>query len=107
MPPTESQILTTHLTLPAELPTIISLQDFTNFFPKSVRGNPQIKSLYRDLQHQRSLTIDRVKQNIEAEVKASVRTRKELVRLKRDEQRMDVDDEVEIERAVRSTTWSI
>jgi centromere-localized protein 2 len=100
MPPTESHILTTHLTLPAELPTIISLQDFTNLFPKSLRASPRIKSLYRDLHHQRNLTIDRVKQNIEAEVKAGIRMRKELIRMKRAEQKIDDDDEMEIERTV-------
>ena len=86
--------------MPAELPTIVSLQDFANLFPKSVRASPQIKSLYRDLQHQRNLTIDRVKQNIDAEVKASVRMRKELIKMKRAEHTMDGDDEMEIERAV-------
>ncbi len=68
MAPNESAILKSYLLTPSQLPTIISLGDFTALFPKSQQGSPQIRALYRDLQRQRDAAVDSVSANIQAEV---------------------------------------
>jgi centromere-localized protein 2 len=66
--PTEAQLLSAFLFPPAPLPLALPLSDFTKLFPPEVRSSPDIPKLYRELQHQVSLGIDDVKQNIAAEV---------------------------------------
>lgn len=101
MAPTESTILQNYLLLPARLPTIISLQEFTSYFPKSQQSSPQIRSLYRDLQQQRNVTVDAVASNIDNQVKRGKALRKAVARARREaEAEEGVDDEIEIERTV-------
>lgn len=80
MAPTEASILNNFLLSPAPLPTIISLQKFADLFPKSQRSHPQVKLLYRELQHLRAIDIDLVKDNIFREVRRGDRQRVELQR---------------------------
>lgn len=68
-PPTEAQILSSFLITPASLPTLLPYPKFLSLFPKATHSNPQIKTLYRELQHQRNLDIELVEENIEREVR--------------------------------------
>jgi centromere-localized protein 2 len=68
MAPSEESILTNFLLSPASLPTIISLQKFTELFPRRLQSHPQIRLLYRELQERRSQDMDLVRENIKAEV---------------------------------------
>ncbi len=83
MAPTESAILSNFLLPPAPLPTIISLRKFTELFPAAQRSDPQIATLYRELQHQRAMDTDDVKRNIAAEVRRGEAQRREVVRARR------------------------
>lgn len=78
MAPTEESILGNFLLLPAPLPTVISLQKFTELFPKRLRSHPHIRTLYRDLQQVREQDLDRVTENIENEIKQGEQQRAEL-----------------------------
>lgn len=83
MAPTEASILSNFLLPPAPLPTIISLQQFTELFPRSQQSNRQIPILYRELQHQRAIDIDDVKRNIAAEVRRGEGQQREVLRARR------------------------
>ncbi|KAH0490502.1 hypothetical protein TgHK011_001969 [Trichoderma gracile] len=100
MPPTESDILTNYLLQPAPLPSILTFNQFVLLFPRQLQHAPQLRSLYRDLQAQRNAVIDAVAANIEDEVKRGAVMRKEVLRLKREAEREDIDGEVEMERAL-------
>ena len=100
MAPTEATILTTFLLPPAPLPSIISLKAFTELFPKSQQSSPQVKALYRDLQHQRARLIDDVERNIAAEIKRGNAQRRAVVRARREAEKEEQDDEVDVETAV-------
>ncbi len=100
MAPTEATILSTFLISPAPLPSIISLRAFTELFPRSLQSSPQIKALYRDLQHQRSRLTDAITRNIGAEVKRGNAQRRVIIRARRAAEKEEQDDEVVVERAV-------
>jgi centromere-localized protein 2 len=100
MAPTEATILTTFLLPPAPLPSIISLKAFTELFPKSQQSSPQVKALYRDLQHQRARLIDDVERNIAAEIKRGNAQRRAVVRARREAEKEEQDDEADVETAV-------
>ncbi|KAI1802583.1 Cnl2/NKP2 family protein-domain-containing protein [Daldinia bambusicola] len=102
----EATILRNYLLLPARLPTIISLQEFTSLFPKSQQASPQIRSLYRDLQQQRNAVVDGVSQNIEAQVKQGKALRREVIKARREAELEEQDDEIEIERMLFGATSS-
>ncbi|KAI9717072.1 MAG: hypothetical protein M1812_005007 [Candelaria pacifica] len=90
MAPTEAAILSNFLLPPAPLPTIISLQRFADLFPRAQRGNPQIQHLYRELQHQRALDTDHVKQNITTESKRGQRQMREIAKARRKSEQEDL-----------------
>lgn len=102
MAPTEATILTNFLLPPAPLPSVLTLRKFTTFFPPSQASNPQIRLLYRDLQHQRALLTDGVAQNISNEVKRGNAQRRAVVKARREAERseQDEDEEIHIENAV-------
>ena len=100
MAPTEATILTNFLLPPAQLPSIISLHAFTQLFPRAQQSSPQIKVLYRDLQHQRARLADSVGRNIVTEVKRGNVEKREVIRARRTAEREPQDDEVDIENAV-------
>lgn len=101
MAPTETKILSDYLLVPAQLPAIISLQEFTELFPRSLQSSPQIRNLYRDLQTQRNAVVDSVAAEIEAEAKRGKAMRRVMIKAKREEEAPENDDEAEIERLVR------
>ncbi|KAI1909504.1 hypothetical protein LOZ53_002668 [Ophidiomyces ophidiicola] len=78
MAPSEDSILTNFLVTPSPLPAIISLEEFIELFPKKLRSHPQIKTLYRELQHVRAQDIALVKENIEREIKNGEQQKEEL-----------------------------
>ncbi|PWY87665.1 hypothetical protein BO70DRAFT_360296 [Aspergillus heteromorphus CBS 117.55] len=78
MPPTESSILSNFLLSPAPLPTLISLQQFTELFPKRLRSHPHIRALYRELQELREHDMDLVNGNIDKEVRQGESRKAEL-----------------------------
>jgi len=102
MTPTELElkILSNYLLIPAQLPTIISLQEFTDLFPRRLQSSPRIRSLYRDLQSQRNVIVDSVAAEIEDEVKDGKAIRRTVAKTRRAEEVQEFDDEVEIERLV-------
>ncbi len=83
MPPTEAAILNDFLIAPAPLPSIISLQKFTDLFPRSQRSNPQVKDLYDELKGRRSLDIEHVKRNIAQEVRRGEKQRRQVIKTRR------------------------
>ncbi|KAK0108937.1 hypothetical protein ONS96_002774 [Cadophora gregata f. sp. sojae] len=107
MAPTEETILSTFLLSPAPLPTIITLKAFTELFPRSQQSSPQIKALYRDLQHQRARLTDTVSRNIAAEVKRGKAQRREVARARKEAEREQQDDEVDVERALFGPTSNL
>lgn len=78
MAPSEASILSNFLLSPASLPTIMSLQQFTELFPKRLRSHPHVKVLYRELQEIREQDRDLVSGNIDQETKQGERQREEL-----------------------------
>ncbi|PGH36839.1 centromere-localized protein 2 [[Emmonsia] crescens] len=83
MVPSEVSILTNFLLSPSPLPTLISLEKFTELFPRRLRSHPQIRVLYRELQHIRSQDLDLVRENIDKEIRRGERQREELRNAKR------------------------
>ena len=100
MASTEHTILTDFLLPPAPLPALISLKAFTGLFPHSQQSSPEIKSLYRDLQHQRATIIDSITQNIVVEVKRGNVQCRAVVKARRAAERELQDDEADVEFAV-------
>ena len=78
MAPTEESILGNFLLSPAPLPTGMSLQKFTELFPKRLRSHPHIRTLYRELQQVRQQDMDRVNENIDNEIKQGEQQRADL-----------------------------
>ncbi|KAJ5545032.1 Kinetochore subunit NKP2 [Penicillium sp. DV-2018c] len=78
MAPTEESILSNFLLSPAPLPTVMSLQRFTELFPKRLRGHPHIRAIYRELQQVREQDMDRVNESIDNEIKQGEKQRAEL-----------------------------
>lgn len=100
MPPTEHAILANYLLPPAQLPSIISLQEFTALFPRPLQASRRVRTLYRDLQAQRNATVDAVAEQVADEAKAGRAMRRAVVRAKREAEAQEGDDEVEVERMV-------
>ncbi|GAB1192300.1 hypothetical protein APSETT444_001489 [Aspergillus pseudonomiae] len=78
MAPSEASILSNFLLSPASLPTIISLQQFTELFPKRLRSHPHIRALYRELQQLREQDMDLVNGNIDQELRQGESQKAEL-----------------------------
>ncbi|RYP53195.1 hypothetical protein DL768_001788 [Monosporascus sp. mg162] len=107
MAPNEATILSNYLLLPARLPNIVTLQEFTSFFPKSQQSSPQIRTLYRDLQQQRNVIVEGVAENINAQVKQGKALRRQVIRERREAEQEEQDDEIEIERTLFGPTSNI
>ncbi|KAJ6090396.1 hypothetical protein N7486_009211 [Penicillium sp. IBT 16267x] len=78
MAPSEESILSNFLLTPAPLPTVLSLQKFTELFPKRLRNHPHIRALYRELQQTREHDMDQVNENIDTEIHQGDRQKAEL-----------------------------
>lgn len=78
MAPSEASILSNFLLSPASLPTVISLQQFTELFPKRLRSHPHIRVLYRELQQMREQDMDLVNGNIDQELRHGENQKAEL-----------------------------
>ncbi|KAH6621418.1 Cnl2/NKP2 family protein-domain-containing protein [Chaetomium sp. MPI-SDFR-AT-0129] len=104
MVPTEQAILSNYLLTPAQLPAIISLQEFIALFPRPLQSSPKIRSLYRDLQGQRNAVVDAVAEEVEEEAKHGKAMRRAVIRAKREAEAQEQDDEVDIERMLGN--WS-
>ncbi|KAL8282323.1 hypothetical protein RB601_008282 [Gaeumannomyces tritici] len=101
MAPTESTILSNYLLVPAQLPTIISLDEFRSFFPPGQRSSPQVRTLYRDLQRQRNAIVDNVAENIDAEAGQRARAiRRQVARVKLGAAADEIDPEDEVEKVL-------
>ena len=103
MAPSESEILEQHLLTSANLPSFLTLHQFTLLFPRAQQSSPQIRTLYRDLQAQRNELVARVENSIQAQVEEGQRHARNVINQRRDAEAEEVDDEVEIERAVSDT----
>ena len=94
---TESSLLTSFLLPPAPLSVSLTLQQFTELFPKSRQDDEAIPALYRELQKQRAQDIDRVKQNIAAEVKVGEMQQRHIKRIRQARlQQQSGDDGMEL-----------
>ncbi|KAL4803648.1 Cnl2/NKP2 family protein-domain-containing protein [Aspergillus unguis] len=78
MAPSETSILSNFLLSAASLPTVMSLQQFTELFPKRLRSHPHIRVLYRELQQIREQDMDIVNENIDKEVRQGERQKTKL-----------------------------
>ncbi|KAL4792130.1 Cnl2/NKP2 family protein-domain-containing protein [Aspergillus venezuelensis] len=78
MAPSETSILSNFLLTAASLPTVMSLQQFTELFPKRLRAHPHIRVLYRELQQLREQDMDIVSENIDKEVRRGESQKVEL-----------------------------
>ncbi|RYP70912.1 hypothetical protein DL771_005162 [Monosporascus sp. 5C6A] len=107
MAPNEATILSNYLLLPARLPNIVTLQEFTSFFPKSQQSSPQIRTLYRDLQQQRNAIVEGVAENINAQIKQGKALRRQVIKERREAEQEEQDDEIEIERTLFGPTSNI
>ncbi|KAK4202570.1 Cnl2/NKP2 family protein-domain-containing protein [Triangularia verruculosa] len=98
MAPTEQAILSNYLLIPAQLPAIISLEEFTGFFPRQLQASPHLRSLYRDLQSQRNAVVDAVAEEIQAEARQGRALRRHVMKARREAEAQEQDDELDIER---------
>ena len=78
MAPTEELILSNFLLSPAPLPTVLSLQKFTELFPKRLRNHPHVRTIYRELQQIREHDMDQVNGNIDQEIQQGEHLKAEL-----------------------------
>ncbi|KAF7588062.1 hypothetical protein BBP40_006200 [Aspergillus hancockii] len=103
MAPSEESILSSFLLSPASLPTIISLQQFTELFPKRLRSHPHIRVLYRELQQLREQDMDLVNGNIDQELRQGESQKAELRKsiLKTGVDGMSANDQREIDMDVQ------
>ncbi|OJJ44044.1 hypothetical protein ASPZODRAFT_135489, partial [Penicilliopsis zonata CBS 506.65] len=99
MAPSEESILCNFLLAPASLPTILSLQKFTELFPKRLRAHPQVKVLYRELQELREQDMDLVNKNIDQELQRGAKQKQELRKAQMNSgvDGMDADDRREMD----------
>jgi hypothetical protein len=67
MAPTEESILRSFLLQKAGLRDVLTLAEFSTYFPPSKRSSPLIRHLYRDLQSQRSAICESVLKQINLE----------------------------------------
>lgn len=101
MAPTEEEILSNFLLLPAGLAAIVSLDQFRALFPRPVQDSPRLQSLFRDLQAQRAQRTDQVAANIGDETRGrAAALRREVLRLRREAERDEADGEIELDRAL-------
>lgn len=101
MSTSEEKILSTWLLVPASLQSVMTLGAFTRLFPTSQANNPQIRRLYRDLQHQRASLVDSIERNIEAEAAYGNAQKRSVLKVRRGLVKEELDEEVDIEYAVR------
>lgn len=76
--PSEDSILSNFLLSPSSLPSTMSLQQFTDLFPKRLRSHPQIRALYQELQQLREQDMNVVSENIDHEAKHGEEQKAEL-----------------------------
>ncbi|KAF4453085.1 hypothetical protein F53441_4172 [Fusarium austroafricanum] len=100
MTPSEAELLANYLIQPSTLTAIVTLEQFKALFPRPLQSSPQVRSLFRDLQAQRTDLLEQVTENIADEAKRGITMRREVVRAKREAEREDIDAEIEMERAL-------
>lgn len=76
----EAAILADFLLAPAALREVLTLQQFADIFPKSLRTNLAIKELYQELQRLRHQDLNAVQKNIAAELSASKSLKRQSAR---------------------------
>jgi Cnl2/NKP2 family protein len=67
MAPSEESILQSFLLRKAGLRDVLTLAEFSHYFPASKRANPHIRLLYRDLQSQRNAICESTLKQINLE----------------------------------------
>jgi centromere-localized protein 2 len=78
----------------ATLAISLSLQQFTELFPKSRQKDAAIPALYRELQKQRAQDIKRVKHNVAAEVKHGESQQRHIGRIRQVRLRQELGGDV-------------
>jgi centromere-localized protein 2 len=90
MPSQEAALLSDFLLTPAALRNFLSLEQFTDIFPRSHRENPAVKALYQELQRLRHEDIELVRSNIADEIKRSRPLKRAVTRERRQDDRTAV-----------------
>jgi hypothetical protein len=67
MAPTEESILRSFLLQKAGLRDVLTLAEFSTYFPPSKRSSPLIRQLYRDIQFQRNAVCESVLKQVNLE----------------------------------------
>jgi len=67
MAPTEESILRSFLLQKASLRDVLTLAEFSTYFPPSKRSSPLVRHLYRDIQSQRHAICDFILKQINVE----------------------------------------
>jgi len=67
MAPTEESILRSFLLQKAGLRDVLTLAEFSTYFPPSKRSSPLVRHLYRDIQSQRNWICDFILKQINVE----------------------------------------
>jgi len=86
MAPSEESILQSFLLQKAALRDVLTMAEFTTFFPPSKRSSPLVRSLYRDLQSQRNAVCESVLKQVHLECRfgdnliAQARARRQIHR---------------------------
>ena len=87
MAPTEESILRSFLLQKASLRDMVTLAEFTSYFPASKRSNPLIRQLFRDIQTQRNSVCESVLKQINLECRMG----DNLIAKKRAEREIRID----------------
>ncbi|KAF2431984.1 hypothetical protein EJ08DRAFT_158355 [Tothia fuscella] len=83
MSTTEEAILSNFLLPPASLSEGLTLEQFTELFPKSKQSSAHISKLYRELKRQRARDVEDVKRNIAAEAQREEKQSRDVRRSRR------------------------
>ncbi|BFZ59254.1 hypothetical protein YB2330_000260 [Saitoella coloradoensis] len=73
MPPSEATILSSFLLSKSSLQDVVTLQQFTQFFPQTKRNSPLIKHIYNNIRQRRTHTTDQIRKNIQVEAKVGTK----------------------------------
>jgi hypothetical protein len=96
MPASEATILAKLLLTPAPLNQVLTIDDFASLFESSYRDHPDVKRLYREFQRQRNALINEVDNNIQREVQAGSKLRRQIAVERRNQESMGIAEQLDI-----------
>ena len=84
---TEENLLKNFLLSRASLQEFLTLDQFTELFPRAYRDHPHVALLYHESLHQRALKLDTIERNIEEETLRGEELRHEIIAAARESAR--------------------